>query len=209
MSRTLTSAFDTALDEPVLRLAYLCYLDFPSGEVRAWSGIGDLSWDSETWTGVGNLGGISAVEEASGTEAPGVTVELSGIPSELLTLGLIAGYQGRAARIWLAQFDSAGALIADPTLIFGGRMDVAEIIDGDQTGVIRISCETHSINLRRSRVLRYTHAEQTRLFAGDLGLEYVASLQDKPINWGVPAPRVSAPPRDPDVLEGFDDAHLP
>ena len=40
------------------------------------------------------------------------------------------------------------------------------------------------IDLERKRVARYTHAYQINKFPGDLGLEFVESLQEKEILWG-------------------------
>lgn len=185
MSRTLTTAYNNAVDDALQRIAYLARLEFQSGTLFLWTGIGNLSWDSQTWTGVGTFGGISDINEAAGTEAPGVSLELSGIPSSMVSLALDDTYQGHPAKIYKALFDAADAVIVDPVLVFSGRMDVMQITDAGETSVISLSCESASIDLDRKRVLRYTHEEQQRLFAGDLGLEFVAAGQDKAIYWGV------------------------
>ena len=39
-------------------------------------------------------------------------------------------------------------------------------------------------SLRQKPVRRYTDQDQQQLYSGDLGLEYVAGLQDKDIPWG-------------------------
>lgn len=200
MARDLETAYDAAVDDATVRIAYLAQLEFPSGTIRVWTGVGNLSWDSQTWTGVGTLGGISDISEAKGTEAPGVTLQLSGIPSEMLALALDDAYQGYPAKIYQAMFDAAMAVIVDPVLVFSGRMDVMQITDAGQTGTIDLTCESHSIDLDRKRVLRYTHEEQQRLFAGDLGLEFVAAMQDKPIYWSIASQAARSPvtPWDPD-----------
>lgn len=211
MGRPLSTAVATALGEPTLRLAVLAEFDFSGGITRYWSGKGDLVWNTYTWLGLGNLGGISAIEEASGTQAPGVRFDLSGIPSAAIAVALTDDYQGRSAKAWLVLFDTSDTLIADPILIFSGVMDVMQINDGGQTATITLNCEGRNIDLSRNRELRYTDTEQQRLFAGDRGLEYVAGLQDKQIAWGVASARGSQPPRDRDAgfYEGDGRAYLP
>lgn len=200
MSRTLATAYNAAVDDATVRIAFLAQLEFPSGTLYVWTGVGDLSWGAQTWTGVGTFGGISDISEAAGIEAPGVDLELSGTPSATLALALADDYQGHPVKVYQALFDAAGAVIVDPVLVFSGRMDVMQITDAGETGVISLSCESESIDLDRKRVLRYTHEEQQRLFAGDLGLEFVTSMQDKPIYWSVASQAVRTPPPqwDPD-----------
>lgn len=205
MARDLSTAYATAVDESTLRLAYIVLMSFDSGDVQLWSGSGNLSWNSLTWTGTGTFGGISAIEEARGVEAPGVQLSLSGIPSAMLALALTDVYQGRPVKVWQALFDASNVLIADPALVFSGYMDTMDIADAGEIGMITLSCVGANADLSRTREQRYTHAEQTRLFAGDLGLEYVASLQNKPLYWGTNTPRDSLPPQDRDAGDYWGD----
>ena len=214
MARDLSASYLSAVDASTLRIAYIVLMDFAGGDVQLWSGVGNLSWDSLTWTGTGNFGGISAIEEARGVEAPGVQLSLSGIPSAMLALALTDTYQGRAVKVWQALFDASSVLIADPALVFSGYMDVMEIADAGETGAITVACVGRNAELGRTRELRYTNQEQQRLFAGDRGLEYVAALQNKPLSWGVSGGGSSGgilTPRDRDAgpYYGGDDLALP
>jgi hypothetical protein len=58
------------------------------------------------------------------------------------------------------------------------------INDGADSLSITVSAENKLIILNRDKVLRYTDQDQKRLFPNDKGLEYVASIQDKPLTWG-------------------------
>lgn len=75
-------------------------------------------------------------------------------------------------------------LVADPVLMFGGRLDVPEVMDGADTCTLRITYESRLIDLMTPRELRYTHETQQLLFPGDLAFEYVTSIQDKELRWG-------------------------
>lgn len=184
MSRDLTSGLETATLNPVVRPILLVELDFPSGFVRVWSGYGELSWDGKTWQGVGTLGGVSAVEETDAMKATGVTFRLSGVPLEYVAIALGEHYQGRPAKLWFATLGDNGTITADPFLLFSGRMDVFEDEDSGETATLYLSAESRLIDLERPRERRFTDQDQKSLYPSDKGLEFVAGLQDKKINWG-------------------------
>jgi|TARA_R110000868_G_scaffold16851_3_gene74627 hypothetical protein len=185
MARSLTTSLKTALIGQQVTPIMLFFADFPSGAVRAWTGYGDLAWDSQIWSGVGDFGGVDRVEEVSDQSAKGVVFSLTGIPSSLITIALADSYQGRACSLYLGALDSSGVIIADPYLLFLGRMDVMEIEDGGETATIRLTGESRLIDLNRARSRRYTNEDQQIDYVGDVGLEYVSGLQDKQLYWGV------------------------
>ena len=182
--RDLTSGVQTAIAADQVSPILFFQGEFASGTVRVWSGIGDLSWNSVTWTGVGSLGGISAIQESEDVQANGVTVTLSGIPSDLISLTLDDAVQGKTGKVYFGFLDASGAVIADPILMFEGRLDIPSIQEDGETSVIQITYESRLIELQKAKQSLYTHEEQKTRFAGDLGFEYVPSLQDLNITWG-------------------------
>lgn len=183
MARDLTAGVISQLQAASVEIAILFEGEFASGWVRLWSGIGNLSWNGYTWTGTGNLLGISGIDETAEIRAAGITVSLSGIPSDLLAVALGDARSGRVGRVYLAFF-SSGSIVADPILQFEGRLDVPAIEDGAETGSIAVSYESELIDLERARERRYTPEDQAIDFPGDLGFDYVAGLQDAQITWG-------------------------
>lgn len=79
MSRNLESTLEAGLSDAVIAPVRLCELKLKSGTVRVWNGPGPLSWNGETWDGVGKLGQVGPVSEATEVMAGGTTVSLSGI----------------------------------------------------------------------------------------------------------------------------------
>jgi hypothetical protein len=63
-------------------------------------------------------------------------------------------------------------------------MDTMRIEDSGDTASITVQAESRFIELERTHERRYTDQDQQQLYPGDLGLEYVAGLQDKEIAWG-------------------------
>jgi hypothetical protein len=171
-----------------VRLGYMCELDFSGGYVRAWSGLGDLTTMSRTFTGLGDLAGISAIEETGEISPRNLTVGLSGVPSAIIATVLGENYRGRAGRVWMGFFNSAWALLADPDLVFAGRMDTCTIQDDGPTCSVSVNLESRLVDLRRPRTRRYSHEDLTARYSGDNGLQFVARLSERPIYFGARGP---------------------
>lgn len=184
MTRTVPPAFLTALGQPELRPRLFFEGEFATGWVRLWSGLGAITWGGRDWAGAGVLLGIGEMEETLDVVAAGTSVSLSGVPLDLVQGVIDEAQQGAVGRIYLGLMDEADALICDPVLVFGGRLDVPSITDGAESSTITISYESRLVDLQTPRELRYTHESQQLLYPGDLGFEYVASIQDREIRWG-------------------------
>src|SRR5256885_5594916 len=167
-----------------MRPIVLCQLLFTSGYVYAWSGIGSLSWNGQTWLGVGSYGGISSIPESSDRTAVGVKLTLSGIPASLITSALGEVRQGNPVIIYQAFLTSGGAVVANPNNAWSGRMDVCEITEAGEIAVISITAESRLLDLNRSRERRYEKQDQLIDFPGDLGFDFVPSLQELSVVWG-------------------------
>ena len=185
MSRDgLTSGMQTAVAAGVVAPILLCEIQTASGYVRAWSGIGDLPWNGNTYNGTGNFGGVTPVQETNELQANGVSFTLSGVPAAMVSTALADMRQGRSTKLWLGAFDmTTGALIADPYQLFWGLTDVPSIDDGAETATIGITAENRLIDLDRARTRRLTSEDQALDDPTDLGFKIVPSLQDQEFIW--------------------------
>ncbi len=184
MTRAISAAMLAALQGQSLRPVILFESEFPSGFLRLWSGLGSIVWDGRTWVGAGTLLGVAAVEETTDVVASGTAVTLSAVPTDLVSLVIGEAQQGAPGRLWLGLLDAGGALIADPVAWFTGRLDVPTISDGAETCTVTVTYESRLIDLGRAREWRLTDESQKALYPGDRGLEYVTTIQDRPIAWG-------------------------
>lgn len=185
MTRGIPSATQAELAQPQLAPVLFVELDFASGFIRMWSGIGPVTWSGETWTGGGQLLAVSSIEETKAVEATAASITLSGVPSELVSVAYGDFSQGRPARIWLGLLNIAtGAILADPVQIFAGRMDTISDTDSGDTATIAVSAESNLADLDRLRARYFTDQDQQRTFEGDRSLRYIPSIQDRPITWG-------------------------
>lgn len=188
MSRSITTAFNNAITSQVVRPFLAVELEFSTGTLRFWNGYGDLTMTaggtSNTFTGLGDLMGVSAVSESDQVEAIGATLSLTGIKSSLISAALSANYTNRNASIFFGLFDTNKSVIADVYTLFRGKMDIMKIDEGAESATIVLNLENRLIALDRPKERRYTHEDQQLSFSGDLGFEFVPDLQDKEIIWG-------------------------
>jgi hypothetical protein len=186
MSRDLHVDLAAALDDATVRPILLFEGEFASGWLYFWTGIGDLSYGGNTYTGVGTLIGLDRIQETSEIKAAGVSVSLQGIDSTMISVALSELRQNRTGAIRFALLDASEAISGDAFTVFEGRLDIGEIQERPDGAVISLRYENHLIDLERARERRYTHEDQQIDYPGDRGFEYVPALQDVVINWGNP-----------------------
>jgi len=156
-------------------------LFFDSGTVRLWNGYGDLTFNSNTYTGGGNFLAVSSITEDSEISAKGVTVTLSSINSTILSYALNEDYQNRIIDIYVGTIDNG---TVSSYKAFSGRMDVMTITENGDTSDVSLTAESRLIDLERPRIRRNTTEDQKSLYPGDKGFEFVNSLQEAVLEWG-------------------------
>lgn len=210
MSRTLSTGVTQNLEDDVIYPFYAVELEFDGNNVlRLWTGIGTLVYENNSYTGTGTLLDVSEIEETTEMAAKGAQLTLTGVPDAVISLALSEPYQGRIANIYFGLFQKArlerqvstdsvkayitlqdGSFIAledqktSLTEIFTGYMDQMDIEEGGDTSTIKLKVESKLIDLERSRPARYTSSYQKNKFSGDLGFDFVESLQDQKLVWG-------------------------
>lgn len=186
MSRNLTAAMIAEITARDLRPVMFIQAQFVSGYIYVWSGLGSISWNGQTWLGVGNYGNVSAISETSDVNAVGVKLQLSGIPNSILGLALNEVRQGAPVFIYQGCMTKDNKVVGTPYLAWAGRMDIGEIAEGSDTSVITITAESRLLDLNRKRERRYEKQDQAIDFPDDLGFDFVPSLQELSITWGKP-----------------------
>lgn len=183
MTRTVSSGFLSALDDPELEVFYAVKLEFDSGTLKFWTGYGNKTIGSDTYTGTGNLLQISEVEETSDLSARGATLRLNGIDNTIITYALTEDYQGRLVTIYLG-------IGTETVEVFSGFMDQMKVTDSGDSSTIELTVESRLIGLERPSNRRYTEESHqsvraSKSLSGDDSIfRWVTKLQDKQIVWG-------------------------
>lgn len=185
MSRdNLTSGTSDKLSEKQVNLVFFVEIEFESGVLNLWSGVGDFSWDSKTWIGAGSLLMIKPADETTSVTATGLSITLSGINPTFIALAMIDARQNKSVKCWFGFLDSSGSIITDPYQFFSGLVNYVVINEGKRTATITVNAENDLIKLQQPRIRRYTDQDQQGEYDGDLGFIHVAALQEWNGFWG-------------------------
>lgn len=80
---------------------------------------------------------------------------------------------------------ASDALLEDPFLCFSGRADKPQIVPDPNNAIVGVAYESRLIDAGRRRERRYTTEDQQIDYPADLGYDYVPSLQDTVLAWGM------------------------
>ena len=214
MSRELDSGFINQLSQDTIYPFFTVSLQFQSGEVNLWTGEKNLNVGGTSYVGTGSLLNISEIEETTEMAVRGATLSLSGMDASVISLALSEPYQGRPCSIGFGVFNgfsAVGALLTENvtesfllkeddglillegdlfhTEIFAGYMDTMDITEAADSSTIKLSVVNKLVDLERSRSIRYNSAAQKLIYPEDKGLDFVESIADQELFWGIGDPR--------------------
>lgn len=182
--KTLTSSAVTALGSRVLGLVTLVKLDFPTSAVLLATANFNIVTPSGTYIGANGLGQISPIEDGPG-EVKGLSLSLSGVPSEYIAMALddAAIVQGTPVTISAGIFDGETRTLCDEDVVWSGRLDTMSIEEDGETCTIAATAESTAVDLLRGNAMTYSNADQQAIYPGDRAFEYVVSQSNTPIVW--------------------------
>jgi len=183
MTRTLTTAVTNLLDDDVVNPFIAVKIPFPSGAMRVWTGLGDITVDSETYSGVGSFLSISSITESSEVKATGLTISLSGVPSNMLGTLLTDEFQGLTCVVHLGFIGDSNS-VTGVVKVYQGISDNCDIAETGTTAIVSFNIESRLIALDDKINRRYTNEDQQIDHSSDTSLRFISGLQEKEISWG-------------------------
>ena len=189
MTRTIATANKNETTAEVFRPVLFLFLDLDGGDVIVNSSDQDIAWDydgdssDETFTGVGQFGSVSVINESADLKASGIQCMLTGVPTTHISNALSESYSGRTAKLYIGFLNASRVLVADPMVIFAGRIDAMDIQIG-KTASVSVSIESKLVDWERARIRRYTNEDQRNLYSTDEFCEFVVQTVEKELVWG-------------------------
>src|SRR5688572_28366855 len=124
---------------------------------------------------------FSFPDETGEVRATGGTIELNGCDPVVLALADTENFQGRPVTVYKGALDAAGAVVAEPDIVYRGTIDTIDPEDEGETARVIIGVEGRAATFDRARERRCTPEDQALRFSGDKIFDFVAPLQDKEI----------------------------
>lgn len=183
MPRSMSGPQLAAIQASEVQPAVFVQMGFNGVTVYLWSGVGSIAWNGQTWTGLGALLKVTAVEDAATVEARGINITLSGLDTTLLPDCLNDFQLGLPVTVYL-DFYVSGVLTGSPLTTWAGRMDQPTIDVAAETATIAINCENRLMDMDIAVDRRYTLEDAQMEYPGDLGFAFTDGLQEQTLFWG-------------------------
>lgn len=156
-----------------------------AGTIYLHNGLGPYTWGGQTWTGTGDLGQVSAIEEGEQISPYNISLTLSGLDASLAAEAVKQDYYQRPITLYLGALNSSDQLVADPDAIWSGFMDQMNVVVGGDNGdTIELSAESELAMFGRSRNVLYTNARQQSDSTGDTFFTHLQEMEDITLDWG-------------------------
>lgn len=191
MSLSFGTAGDNQVATGVVGAHWLVDLDFSGGMQRVTTAPVNVTAGGNPYTGLGSLLEIAPLNESEDAGTDKLVLSLPVVNAAMLaaTIGDAGTYRGRAVTLHLQLFSETFAPVGDPVKRWKGYMNPVRVsrstrVDGVGSGRIELPCNRAGMaRARHAQGLRHTHAQQQLRYSGDLGLEYMQALIEKPSLW--------------------------
>lgn len=180
--RDLPAALDVEINKPELRPFLGLRIDLPD-PVYAVTGNATIAYAGETWTAIGGIGQIDTIGEGTDGSATGVTATLYQVPSEFRDDVADQATRGCLYELYVGALAPNYQDVAGVKLIWKGRLDSYEIVDGGDTLTVTAAGESRMRDQRRPAIKRFTDAWQQRRYPGDRFFEYAPRCVEIPVLW--------------------------
>lgn len=181
----ITNDQQTALEAAAVRVIYFVEFQFLSATIRLSTANQTITWGGFEWLGLGQLGGISPIDESDGLESSSVNFTLNAAEQSWLALavGAVEEYRGRVAKMYFCPLDDGFQPIDIPVQCWSGIMDTVSIGLEGENGGVTLKCETAAYGLKRRPALRINAAQQRKKHPTDSGFDYLNSIIAQPQMW--------------------------
>lgn len=164
----------------------LVYVDWPGGAVRVHNGVGNISFDSETWVGLGKYGDISLPSEESSLVNSSAILTVSGTLADLLG-ELNTNPRNKDVNIYFGTVTtpSGNTISGTPTLIFSGFVDSVDfdLNRSDEGLESSVSVGVSSgPSARSGATINHTAEDQSSKYTGDTAGRQVINAIKKAFN---------------------------
>ncbi|MBF0417660.1 MAG: DUF2163 domain-containing protein [Magnetococcales bacterium] len=186
-ARHATAALKAAVAQPDVVCGHLFEAHMDDGTVYLTDLGHDLTWNGHAYLSAGQILSFEPIEESLDISTSQTTVTISGGDSDSIATFLGDDYMLRQWLIRTIVLDRSGQVIADPILIFDGRISRVTLREDLDSGESTIAIQlVNALILFERTAGRHTNdAEQQFRFPGDRGFEFVAALAStQAIPWG-------------------------
>ena len=186
MTRSLTTAVKTELATNDIRPVHLITLGFATPvniTDCSFSLTSSVSGSSVTYSASDFILGITNHTEETDITKSSVSINLSGADQTFISTVLNENVVNDSVDIFRGFLDDSNALIADPFLLYRGKIDSFDIAETDKDSQVNLSIVSNWADFEKKNGSKTNNTSQQRFFTGDVGMDFASqTVQD--IKWG-------------------------
>ena len=191
MTRDISATISTALDNNVnndleMSVGIALYLDIAGDPLYVHTGTGSITFNSQTWLGVGAMGEISGVTEGLELSDYLIKAILSHIPHasipDLIDELATNDQTGRDYELYFLFYPTAAAI--EYYKLSAGYIGKPTFTDEEVAGAVELVLANDYTTLDQRQYRRLTHQAQQEIYATDDFFEYLTDTELAEVVWG-------------------------
>ena len=186
MTRSLTSAVKTELATNDIRPVHLITIAFSTAvniTDCSFPLASSVSGSSVTYSSSDFILGISNHREETDVTKSTISLTLSGADQTFISTVLNENVVNDSVTIFRGFLDDSNALIADPMMLYKGKIESFTIQETDTTSSVNLSIVSHWADFEKKNGRKTNNTSQQRFFANDVGMDF-SSETVLDIKWG-------------------------
>lgn len=196
MTRTLAAAVNSYLAEPTITFFTLADFTLVGGTLRVFNGAGYLMVGANTYTGIGDLGGVEAIKEDAASFQTGVKVWISALNSSALYEAMNEQLFNRDVKLYRCLYNTNSMTVVNTAeLWFRGRVNEVQMYrnDAERGDFIEMTLR-HKLR-REGKASYYTNEDMlTGSYSGDTFFSHLDKIPGFKALWGQQATYFQAGP---------------
>lgn len=181
--RGLPSAYTTALDTEFWRPIIFVKIELEASTIRVHDYVGDITWGSQTWTGLGTFGGIETIEEGASISPYALVLRMTNVDLTLAPEAISGSIDRAPVTVYFGMLDDGAALLDDPIELWAGTSDAVDIVASRQGGAISLTCESNLAIMQRINGALFSAEELKVSYSDETFFDFLPSVQDLIIEW--------------------------
>ena len=186
MTRSLTSAVKTELATNDIRPVHLITIAFSTAvniTDCSFPLTSSVSGSSVTYSSSDFILGISNHREETDVTKSTISLTLSGADQTFISTVLNENVVNDSVTIFRGFLDDSNVLIADPMMLYKGKIESFTIQETDTTSSVNLSIVSHWADFEKKSGRKTNNTSQQRFFSTDVGMDFSRqTVQD--IKWG-------------------------
>ena len=188
MTRNLSNTVKTHLATNEIKPVHLIELGFDTPQYITdciFNLTSSVSGTSRTYTSSSFILNVPSFTEETDITKNSLSIVLSGANQTYISLVLLENIVNDPINIYRAFLDSSNTIIADPFLLYKGKIDTYSITEDLKTSQINLTCVSHWADFDKRSGRKTNNTSQQRFFSTDVGMDF-SSQNVLDIKWGRP-----------------------